>query len=270
MPYARPVAFEELKQRQAAMWGSAPFERIAVTLADMHEAIVEVTAPAAGERLLDVGCGTGELAFRASHTGAEVTGADIAPELVETARRQASERGLSITFDVADVENLPYGAASFDIVTSTVGAIFAPDHRRVAGELARVCKPGGRLALTAWTADGEVDEFFRIIGSYAPPPAEGAGNPMSWGDTGYATEMLGETFDLRFEHRNTPWRMESPEAAWNEMAEAFGPIATLLRNLPPERAESFRRELIGYFETTDGGSGFVLDRRYVVISGTRL
>ena len=99
------------------------------TLADMHRAIVDAVDGGPGERWLDVGCGTGELAFMAVETGAEVTGSDLSPVLIETARRQAAERGLDVTFEVGDVEALPYGDASFDIVTSTVGAIFAPDHR---------------------------------------------------------------------------------------------------------------------------------------------
>jgi SAM-dependent methyltransferase len=128
------MPFEELKQRHEAMWGSAPFERIAVTLMEMHEAIVDSVDGAPGKRWLDVGCGTGELAFLAAATGAEVVGADLSPTLVETARRQAAERDLDVTFEIGDAEALPY-----------------------------------ELALTAWTSDGDDDEFFRIIGSYAHP-----------------------------------------------------------------------------------------------------
>ncbi len=106
------MAFEELKQRHAAMWGSAPFERIAVTLAEMHQAIVDAVAGAPGKRWLDVGCGTGELALAAAATGAEVVGADLSPVLVETARRQAAERNVKVTFEVGDAEALPYGAAT--------------------------------------------------------------------------------------------------------------------------------------------------------------
>ena len=169
------MAFEELKERHAAMWGAGPFEQIADTLAEMHDVLVAAVDAEPGDAWLDVGCGTGELAFRASATGADVTGCDLAPALVETARRQAAERRLEIPFEVADCENLPYADASFDIITSSVGAIFAPDHARVAAELARVCKPGGRLALSAWTTDGRIGDFFRVIASYSPPPVEGAG-----------------------------------------------------------------------------------------------
>ncbi len=263
------MAFEELKERHAAMWGSAPFERIAGTLAEMHEAIVAAAAGAPGKDWLDVGCGTGELAFMAAETGATVTGADLSPTLVETARRQAAERGVDVTFEVGDAEALPYPDAAFDIVTSSVGAIFAPDHRAVASELARVCRPGGRLALSAWTSGGSVDEFFKIIGSYAPPPPPGAGVAASWGEPGYAESLLGDDFELTITQRDTPWEVESAQQMWTEMSEAFGPIKTLLGVLPPERAESFKEELLTFFEGEMTESGISMNRPYLLIAGTR-
>jgi SAM-dependent methyltransferase len=263
------MAFEELKARHAAMWGSAPFEQIAGTLAEMHDALIGALAPAPGERWLDVGCGTGELAFRGAATGADIVGADLAPVLVDTARRQAAERGLSIPFEVADCERLPFADASFDVVSSSVGAIFAPDHGRVADELARVSRPGGRLGLTAWTADGEVGAFFATIARYAPPPPPGVGSPLQWGDPAYCAERLGDGFELAFEHRNAPWEEESPEAMWDEMATSFGPIKTLLGVLEEERAQEFREEMIGLFGRMRDGERVVMDRPYLLVVGTR-
>ena len=141
------MAFEQLKERHSFVWGSAPFEHVAETIADVHAAIVEAAGPAEGKQWLDVACGTGDLAIRAARLGAEVVGVDFAPALVETAKQQASEAGLSIDFRVGDAEALPLADASFDVVTSTFGVMFAPDHSRAAGELARVAQPGGRLAL---------------------------------------------------------------------------------------------------------------------------
>jgi SAM-dependent methyltransferase len=263
------MPFEELKQRHAAMWGSAPFERIAVTLAEMHEAIVESVDGGPGKRWLDVGCGTGELAFLAAATGAEVVGADLSPTLVETARRQAAERRVDVTFDVGDAEALPYEDASFDIVTSSVGAIFAPDHRAVATQLARVCRPGGELALTAWTSDGEVDEFFRIIGSYAPPSPPDAGVAGSWGEPGYAESLLFDAFDVTVSRHDTPWHVESAEELWSEISEGFGPIKTLLGTLEPRRADAFEDELLALFRSEETGSGISMERPYLLIRGRR-
>jgi SAM-dependent methyltransferase len=263
------MAFEDLKERHAAMWGSAPFERIAGTLADMHEAIVGAVGGAPGRTWLDVGCGTGELAFMAAATGATVTGADLSPALVETARRQAAERGVDVTFEVGDAETLQYPDDSFDIVTSSVGAIFAPDHRAVASELARVCQPGGNLALSAWTSGGTVDEFFQIIGSYAPPPPPGAGMAVSWGEPGYAEELLGDDFELTITQLDTPWSVDTAEEMSTEMSEAFGPIKTLLGALPPERADAFKAELLEFFEGEMTEGGLSMDRPYLLIAGTR-
>jgi len=263
------MAFEELKERHAAMWGSAPFERVAETLAEMHRAVVEAVDGGPGDRWLDVGCGTGELAFMAVETGATVIGSDLSPVLIETARRQAAERGCEVTFEEGDAEALPYPDAGFDIVTSSVGAIFAPDHHAVASELARVCRPGGNLALSAWTSGGTVDEFFQIIGSYAPPPPPGAGMAVSWGEPGYAEELLGDDFELTITQLDTPWSVDTAEEMWTEMSEAFGPIKTLLGALPPERAEAFKAELLEFFEGEMTESGLSMDRPYLLIAGTR-
>jgi SAM-dependent methyltransferase len=264
------MAFEELKQRHAAMWGAGPFEVIAPTLAEMHEAIVEAADAGEGDAWLDVGSGTGELAFLAAATGASVRGCDLSPVLVETAKRQAAERGLEIPFEVGDVESLPYEDGSFDIVSSSVGAIFAPDHARAAEELGRVCKPGGRLALTAWTAEGRIGDFFRVIASYSPPPVEGAGAPTQWGEAAYCEALLGPHFELEIQALNTPWTAPSAEEMWDEFSTSFGPIVTLLGILEPERATAFRDDLVGLFEenTADGGD-VVLDRPYLLVKGTR-
>jgi SAM-dependent methyltransferase len=264
------MAFEELKERHAAMWGAGPFEEIAKSLADMHDVLVAAVEAGPGVRLLDVGCGTGELVIRAATTGASVTGCDLSPALVETARRQAAERGLSIELDVGDCENLPYEDSSFDAVVSSVGAIFAPDHGRTAAELARVCRPGGRLAMTAWTTEGAVGDFFRVIASYSPPPVEGAGVSTQWGDADYCRSLLGDHFDLDIEPLNSPWEGTSGQEMWDEFSRAFGPIVTLLRMLEPEQAAGLRDDLIELFnDTAADGGGAVLDRPYLLVNGTR-
>jgi 2-polyprenyl-6-hydroxyphenyl methylase/3-demethylubiquinone-9 3-methyltransferase len=264
------MAFEALKERHAAMWGAGPFEEIAGTLAEMHDAIIGAVAGRPGDAWLDVGCGTGELALRAAATGASITGCDLSPVLIETARRQAEERGLDIEFEVADCENLLYDDASFDIVTSSVGAIFAPDHERAVSELARVCKPGGRLAISAWTTEGRIGDFFRVIASYSPPPVEGAGVPTQWGDAAYCESLLGNHFELEIKPLNTPWEGESGQEMWDEFSRAFGPIVTLLQMLEPDRAAGLRNDLIALFDdNTSGGGGVVLDRPYLLVKGTR-
>jgi SAM-dependent methyltransferase len=264
------MAFEELKERHAAMWGSAPFENVAPTLAAMYDALIEAVDGGPGDRWLDAGCGTGELTFVAVQTGADVRGCDLAPALVATAVRQAAERGLDIPFEVGDCEALPYEDASFDIVTSSVGAIFAPDHRQVASELARVTAPGGRIAISAWTPDGMVGDLFRIVAAYAPPPPEGAGGPLAWGQPEYAESLLGDAFELTITPLNAPWTGASLDEMWTEFRDSFGPIKTLLGTLEADRAGELETRLIDLIRTGETADGSILlDREYIRIHGVR-
>jgi len=138
------MAYEQLKQRQSVMWGTGPYQRITETIQDLHELVVERLAPQPGQRWLDLACGTGAMAERAAAGGALVTGIDLAPALIDTARQRAAERGLEIDYRVGDCEDLELSDASYDVVSSTCGVMFAPDHSATARELARVTRPGGR------------------------------------------------------------------------------------------------------------------------------
>jgi SAM-dependent methyltransferase len=263
------VAFEQLKERQSVMWGSAPFTQIEDGIAAMHEELVAQLAPAPGERWLDLGSGTGAVAMRAARAGADVVGSDLAPELIKTATRRAEEEGLDVRFEVADCEALPYDDASFDVVSSSVGVIFAPDHQAVASELARVTRPGGRLGLTAWRADSGVGQMFQAMRPFQPPPPEGAGSPFQWGAEDYATTMLGDAFDLRFVDENAPDHGETGEAMWDLFAADYGPSYTLASSLEPERRAELDRTMSEFFESFREGDRIVQPRRYLLILGTR-
>lgn len=263
------MAFDEFKQRQAEVWSSAPFERIAPTLSAMHEAIVADLPGAPGRRWLDVGCGTGELVRLAARSGADVVGADLSPALIDTARLQAAEWGVHARFEVADCEALPYDEASFGLLSSSVGAIFAPDHQAAASELARVCASGGRLAMTAWVPDGEIADFFEVLAEFMPPPVPDAGDPMAWGDAAHAEELLGGAFELGFTRLNAPWHEESPEAMVEMFATGFGPVKTLLASISPERGADLRAKVAAEFAKYRSADGVTVDRVYLLISGTR-
>src|SRR5262249_53012321 len=155
-------------------------------------------APQPREKWLDVGCGPGGVAMRAARAGATVTGLDLSPVMVETARRRAAEAGLEIAYDVGDAESLPYEDASFDVVSSSVGIFLAPDHAAVARELARVVRPGGRLGFTAWRPGSRVEKGVQLSSRFQPPPPEGAGYPFDWGTEEHVTELLGGAFELEF------------------------------------------------------------------------
>jgi SAM-dependent methyltransferase len=259
---------DDMKVRQAAMWGSAPFENIARNLDSMHRTIVVALGGGAGKRWLDIACGTGELARLAAATGADVTASDLSPALVETARRQAREWGVKATFDVADCESLPYPDASFDLLSSSVGAIFAPAHEVVGAEMARVCRPGGRLAMTVWVRTGHIAVFFDLIDEYAPPPPPGAADPMDWARLEHAEAML-PGFEVTTSSHDATWTAPSAESMVDDFATSFGPMKSLLTTLPHERADDLLARLRAHFESYRQGDAIVMARPYVLLEGVR-
>lgn len=263
------MAFETLKERQGEVWGSGAFELIEESIADMHDTLVGALWGASGDAWLDAGCGTGAVAERAAARGARVTGVDLAPALVETAARKAQAKGLAIEYGVGDVEKLPFGDASFDVVSSSVGAIFAPDHAQTARELARVTRPGGRLGLTAWCPDGRIGEMFRMFAPFQPPPPEGAGSPLQWGEEDYARGLLGGDFDVTIERRTSVGEIESGEAMWRLFTDAFGPVVTMVNALPDDRVEDLHQAFVAYAEKARQGDKLVDARDYLLIVGTR-
>jgi SAM-dependent methyltransferase len=263
------VAFEELTTRHAQVWSSAPFERIAEVITEMHVALVERLGPQPGQQWLDLGCGTGDVAFHAARAGATVTGSDLSPALIETARRQADELGLELTLEVADCQALPYEDASFDVVSSSVGVIFAPDHARVASELARVCKPGGRLGMTAWRRDSGVGDIFGGMSQFMPPPPEGAGSPFQWGDEAYVEKMLGEAIDLSFEELDTRHDHSDPAEMWQLFQTSYGPSHVLWNSLEEERRRELDETMTAVFEKHRDGDGISMERRYILVTGVR-
>jgi ubiquinone/menaquinone biosynthesis C-methylase UbiE len=262
--------FTELKQRQAAVWSAGAFEEVADSIHDMHVALVEALVPQPGDRWLDVGCGAGNLAELAAGRGAQVTGIDLSPRLVGVARARAEAGGYEIEYRVGDAESLDVEDASFDKVSSSVAMIFAPDHDAVARELARVTKPGGRLAFSAWTPEGTIGEMFRAFAPFQPPPPPGAGAPVMWGREDYVHEKLGDAFELTVDRRISREEDESPEHAWEYFAPRFGPVKTLLDNLEGDRLAAFERAAREHWEKARRPDGtYVDEREYLLVTGTR-
>jgi SAM-dependent methyltransferase len=260
------VPFEELKARLSAVWSSAPWENVAPQLAPVHEHLARVLGPRPGLRWLDVATGTGALALVAARGGAEVTGVDLAPGLIETARRLASEEGLEVRFEVGDAEALPVPDASFAAVSSAMGLIFAPVHEAVSGELARVCEPGGRIAFSAWR---ESAGFFALCRRYSPPLLEGQGDSTRWGSEAYAEKLLGGDFELEFEEGDAPVRAESGEALWELMRTSSGPFKARTANLEPHVLRRFHAEFVELAESHPVDDGIEIPAPYVIVAGTR-
>jgi SAM-dependent methyltransferase len=263
------VAFEELKERQRVAWGAAPFESIEGTIAPMHDDLVRRLGPRHGQQWLDLGCGTGAVAMRAARAKADVTALDLSEVMVETARRRSEAKGLSISYDVGDCENLPYADGSFDVVSSSVGVIFAPDHPAVARELARVVRPGGRLGLTSWPPEGRVADTMRLAGRFQPPLPEGAGNPFAWGEEQRVRALLGDAFHLEFHAGAAMLTGESGEELWQRFASGLGPTKLLVDSLEPERLDQFHRESVALFEEDREGHWIRQSREYLLTLGTR-
>jgi SAM-dependent methyltransferase len=209
-----------------------------------------------------VGTGTGAIAIRAAAAGAEVVGVDITAALLKQARADAD--GLPIRWDEGDAQDLPYEDASFDVVASCFGTIFAPDDEAVARELARVCRPGGRLGLTAWRASPELDAVYEAAAVDLSGP-----DPMRWSDAGHVRRLFGETFDLELEPG--VWRLafESPEAMWGWWSTAVPPFVAFLQGLEPEQRAAMREEMLALAERRRAKGRVELTRDYVLVLGRR-
>ena len=265
------MAFEELKSKQSVVWGTGPYQNVTETITDIHERVIERLAPHAGVKWLDLACGTGAVAERAAEAGADVTGVDLAPALIETAKERASERGLEIDYRVGDCENLEFEDGTFDVVSSTCGVMFAPDHEATARELARVVKPGGRIGLANWTpAEKGLAAIFRIMRPFQPTPPEGVGFPFDWGDEQHVNDLLGDAFELELERSISPLRLPNGEAYWQLFVSSYGPTKTLAESLDDERREELHRSWVDFFETNKRvGDEIEHPRQYLLVLGTR-
>jgi SAM-dependent methyltransferase len=188
MSTAQPE-MEALKTRLKGMWMAGDFGEIARNIETAAEEFIARLNLKPGDRVLDVACGTGNLAIPAARAGAIVTGADIATNLLEQARARAEAEGLKIQFDEGDAENLPYADSAFDVVVTMYGAMFAPRPELVAAELTRVCRAGGRIAMANWTPEGFIGQMFKVTGKHVPPPPN-MPSPLKWGDEATVRERL--------------------------------------------------------------------------------
>jgi ubiquinone/menaquinone biosynthesis C-methylase UbiE len=182
---------ESLKTKLKAMWMSGDYGQVAKHIETGAQEFIDRLVLKPGDRLLDVACGNGNLSIPAARAGAIVTGVDIATNLLEQGRVLAESEGLTIQFDEGDAENLPYSDATFDVVVSMFGVMFAPRPELIAAELVRVCRPGGRIAMANWTPDGFIGQMFKIHGKYVPLPPN-MPSPLKWGDEETVRARLGD------------------------------------------------------------------------------
>jgi SAM-dependent methyltransferase len=220
--------------------------------------------------VLDAATGTGAVAILAAKRGADVVGQDLAPVLIDTARERAPAEGVDVRFEVGDAEAMTYDDATFDVVTSTCGVMFAPAHPAVAHELARVTKPGGRIALACWTPEGGgLGQMFGMMRPFLPPPPEGAGSPFTWGKEDHVRELLGDSFDREFEEHDSILRTADGEEYWELFSTSYGPTKTAAEALDDERREEFHQTWVDFFEARREGDEVVHHREYLLTLGTR-
>lgn len=251
------TTFEEVTQRQQEMWSRGDFHRIGVSQVVVGELLVRALHVHAGERVLDVAGGAGNTALAAARRWANVTCTDYVPDLLEHAAARAATEGLPLVTGIADAQALPFPDGSFDVVTSTFGAMFAPDQALTGTELVRVLRPGGRLGMANWTPDSWVGEQFGLQSRYAPPPP-GVVPPTTWGTLEGLERLLGGGVDaLETTEQHADFVQHSTAALFDLFREWFGPTATVLARLDAEGAAAFTRDWIS-----------VADRHNIATDGT--
>ncbi|HEY3073843.1 MAG TPA: class I SAM-dependent methyltransferase [Burkholderiales bacterium] len=259
-------------QKAAAIWGAGGrnYDRISHSISDAIEHAVARLAPRSGERVLDVATGTGWAARLAAARGATVTGLDLHADLIDAAKALASDARLQIRFEVGDAEALPYTDASFDATISTFGVMFCARPEAAAAELARVTRKGGRLALVTWAPEGTLFGMFKVMKPYmASPAASPPPSPFEWGRVARVRELLGSTFELRFETGATTLREASGEAVWQLFLESYGPTKTIYRALDAARRAELQHDFSAYHDSFRSELGVAMPREYLLTIGVR-
>ena len=260
-----------IKQRQQATWASGDYAVIGTTLQIVGENLAEAADVRAGERVLDVAAGNGNATLAAARRFAAVTSTDYVGALLDKAAGRAHAEGLTVQFQVADVEALPFADGQFDAVLSTFGAMFAPDHRRTAGELLRVVHSGGRIGLAAWTPDGFIGRLFRTLSAHVPPPA-GLTSPLKWGDEPYLVELFGaHASDIRCSRRTFNFRYRSA-AHWIDIfRNYYGPTHKAFAALDEDGQARLQADLVALLESLNvgGADSLVVPGEYLEAVITR-
>ncbi len=250
------VDLAAVKSKQHLAWSAGDYAVVGTTLQIVGESLCEALDLRAGERVLDVAAGNGNATLAAARRWCDVVSTDYVPALLDHGQARANAEGLQVQFEQADAENLPYPDHGFDVALSTFGVMFTPDQDKAAAEMARVCKPGGRIGLANWTPASFVGEIFKLIGRYLPPPA-GVQSPALWGTEARLRELFGERLDaMSIERRHFVFRYHSAEH-WLEVFRTFyGPVHKAFGALDPALQDSLAADLIdlaGRFNrATDG------------------
>ena len=238
-----PTDLNALKTRQMAAWASGDYAVIGTTLQIVGEQLAEACDLRFDERVLDVAAGNGNATLAAARRGGQVTSTDYVATLLERGAQRARAEGLNVNFQTADAEALPFEDASFDVVLSTFGVMFAPDQPKAASELARVCRPGGRIGLANWTPDGFIGQLFKVLGRHVPPPA-GVQPPSLWGVESHLQTLFGDrAASIAVTPRVFNFRYRSAAHFIEVFRTWYGPVHKAFASLPAEAAAGLDRDL---------------------------
>lgn len=262
---------ETLKTRLKATWMAGDYGHFSRYLEEGAMEFFPALQIAPGERVLDVACGAGQLSFPATRAGATVTGVDIATNLLEQARSRAAAEGLPTRFDEGDAEELPYEDAAFDLVFSLIGAMFAPRPDRVAAELVRLCRPGGRIVMGNWTPEGFIGRMFKTIGKHVPPPD--MPSPVLWGDEATVRKRFREGIaNLQLTRRMYPIKYPFvPKEVVEFFRTYYGPFNRAFAALDPARQEALHDDLERLWSdhNTSLNGGTEIDAEYLEVIAVR-
>jgi len=266
-----PSDLPAIKIRQQAAWSSGDYAVIGTTLQLVGEELAEACDVRFDERVLDVAAGNGNATLAAARRGAKVTSTDYVATLLDRGAERARAERLDVDFRVADVEALPFADASFDAVVSTFGVMFAPDHARSAAEMARVCRPGGRIGLANWTPDSMVGKMFKVLGRHVPPPA-GVQPPALWGTKAHLEALFGDTAAAIVATPKTfKFRYRSAAHFVDVFRSWYGPVHKAFGALPPEGAQALERDLVALLDALNvaGPASLVVPSEYLEVVITR-
>ncbi len=270
-PAAPAVDLAAVKTRQQAAWSTGNYAVVGTTLQSVGENLCEALDLRPGATVLDVAAGNGNATLAAARRWCHVTSTDYVPALLESGRARASAEGHTIRFMEADAEDLPFPDASFDVVLSTFGVMFTPDQGQAAKELARVCKPGGKIGLANWTPDSFIGQLFKTIGQYIPP-APGVKSPALWGTQARLEELFdGSASDIAATEKQFNFRYHSP-AHWIEVFRTYyGPMNKTFGALDAERQAAFTGDLLQLMAARNrsGDGTLVLPSEYLEVVITR-
>jgi ubiquinone/menaquinone biosynthesis C-methylase UbiE len=269
---ADSIDLAAVKARQQIAWGSGDYGRIGITVQIVGETLCEAVDLRSNQRVLDVAAGNGNATLAAARRFAEVVSTDYVGSLLAHGRERAASDRLSVTFQEADAEHLPFADASFDVVLSTFGVMFTPNHARAAGELKRVCRPGGKIGLANWTPDGFIGRLFRTIGKYVPP-AQGVKSPALWGTKAHLESLFGDGVTIAAENRHFAFRYKSPQH-WLELFRGYyGPLLKAFAAIDPNAREALESDLYALLDefnvAKDGTLVAPAEYLEVVITKTR-